>query len=384
MYVLRDYQKQASVAAVNYLRRLDRRNGIIVLPTGAGKSLVIADIVARLGEPVLIFQPSKEILEQNFSKLCSYGILDAGIYSASVRRKNISRITFATIGTVNNALDYFRRFRYAVIDECHLVNAEEGMYKNLIETLRLKVIGLTATPYRLYSSKDDGSMLRFITRTYPRIFSDVIYYVQVGELQDRGYLADMNYYQLNVVNCNMIKANTKGSDFDDESLKRYYKQIKYNDTLENIVRRLLVAGRQSVLVFTKFIEEAEYVVKQIGSDAAVVSSRMSKRERERILRDFKEKRIKVVANVGVLTTGFDFPELATVVLARPTMSLALYYQMCGRAIRPFGKKVSWIVDLCGNYKRFGRIDQLVLRQPEPGKWAVFSGGRQLTNVYFQK
>ena len=197
MYVLRDYQKQASVAAVNYLRRLDRRNGIIVLPTGAGKSLVIADIVARLGEPGLIFQPSKEILEQNFSKLCSYGILDAGIYSASVRRKNICRITFATIGTVNNALDYFRRFRYAVIDECHLVNAEEGMYKNLIETLRLKVIGLTATPYRLYSSKDDGSMLRFITRTYPRIFSDVIYYVQVGELQDRGYLADMNYYQLN-------------------------------------------------------------------------------------------------------------------------------------------------------------------------------------------
>ena len=94
--------------------------------------------------------------------------------------------------------------------------------------------------------------------------------------------------------------------------------------------------------------------------------------------------MKVVTNVGVLTTGFDFPELATVVLARPTMSLALYYQMCGRAIRPCKDKVSWIVDLCGNYKRFGRIDQLELREPEPGKWAVFSGQRQLTNVYFRK
>ena len=102
------------------------------------------------------------------------------------------------------------------------------------------------------------------------------------------------------------------------------------------------------------------------------------------MRAFKQKQIKVVANVGVLTTGFDFPELATVVLARPTMSLALYYQMCGRAIRPFPNKVSWVVDLCGNYKRFGRVDDLELRQTKPGIWAVFSGAKQLTNVYFRK
>ena len=99
---------------------------------------------------------------------------------------------------------------------------------------------------------------------------------------------------------------------------------------------------------------------------------------------FKQKKISVVANVGVLTTGFDFPELSTVVLARPTMSLALYYQMCGRAIRPYKDKVSWVVDLCGNYKRFGRVDELMMRQTKPGIWAVFSGYRQLTNVYFRK
>lgn len=90
-----------------------------------------------------------------------------------------------------------------------------------------------------------------------------------------------------------------------------------------------------------------------------------------------------MANVGVLTTGFDFPELSTVVLARPTMSLALYYQMCGRAIRPYKDKVSWVVDLCGNYKRFGRVDELAMRQTKPGIWAVFSGYKQLTNVYFR-
>ena len=109
-----------------------------------------------------------------------------------------------------------------------------------------------------------------------------------------------------------------------------------------------------------------------------------KNDREAILTAFKAGELNVVANVGVLTTGFDFPELATVVLARPTMSLALYYQMCGRAIRPSEGKTSWVVDLCGNFRRFGRVDDLTLKEPKPGIWAVFSGHRQLTNKYFKK
>lgn len=98
MYQLRDYQQQASNAAVSFFQRNDKKNGIIVLPTGAGKSLVIADIAARLDAPVLIFQPSKEILEQNYEKLCSYGVFSVGIFSASFNRKEVRKITFATIG----------------------------------------------------------------------------------------------------------------------------------------------------------------------------------------------------------------------------------------------------------------------------------------------
>lgn len=384
MYQLRDYQQQASDAAVSFFQRNDKKNGIIVLPTGAGKSLVIADIAARLDAPVLIFQPSKEILEQNYEKLCSYGVFNVGIFSASFNRKEVRKITFATIGSVKGCKDYFRRFRYVIIDECHYVNSEAGMYKDFIETIQCKVLGLTATPYRLYSNRFYGSMLRFITRTNPRIFNDVLYHVDVKTLLNRGYLANMNYYQLNVVDTSRLKVNSTGADYTDASVRRYYREIKFNDTLENIIQRLLVAGRTSILVFTRFIEEAEYVVKNCGTSAAVVSSDTSKTDRETILRLFKQKKINVVANVGVLTTGFDFPELATVVLARPTMSLALYYQMCGRAIRPYKDKVSWIVDLCGNYKRFGRVDELMMRQTKPGIWAVFSGYKQLTNVYFKK
>ena len=384
MYELRDYQKQAVDVAVNFFQSGNKKNGIIVLPTGAGKSLVIANIAYRLDAPVLIFQPSKEILEQNYEKLCSYGVMDVGIFSASFGRKEVRKITFATIGSVKSHKDYFRLFRYVIIDECHGVNAEAGMYKDFIETIQCKVLGLTATPYRLYSSRFYGSMLRFITRTNPRIFNEMLYAVQVRTLLNRGYLAPMNYYQLNIVDTSRLKVNSTGADFTDASVRRYYREIKFNDSLENIIRRLLVAGRSSILVFTRFIDEANHIARTFSDCAAVVSSDTSKTDRENILRLFKNKQIKVVANVGVLTTGFDFPELATVVLARPTMSLALYYQMCGRAIRPFPGKVSWVVDLCGNYKRFGRVDDLELRQTKPGIWAVFSGAKQLTNVYFKK
>lgn len=108
MYKLRDYQQKASDAAVSFFNnKAKKTNAIMVLPTGSGKSLIIADIAARLDGHTLVFQPSKEILEQNFKKLCSYGILDCSIYSSSFNSKEISRITFATIGSVKNHPELF-------------------------------------------------------------------------------------------------------------------------------------------------------------------------------------------------------------------------------------------------------------------------------------
>ncbi len=105
-YILRDYQQQASDSAVTFFNNKTKKtNAIMVLPTGSGKSLIIADIASRLDGHTLVFQPSKEILEQNFKKLCSYGILDCSIYSASFNSKEISRITFATIGSVKSHPD---------------------------------------------------------------------------------------------------------------------------------------------------------------------------------------------------------------------------------------------------------------------------------------
>lgn len=384
MYELRPYQRQAVDAAVAFFDSPNKGNGLIVLPTGAGKSLVIANIAYRLDAPVLIFQPSKEILEQNYHKLLSYGVIDAGIFSASFNSRAVCKVTFATIGSVKNYKDYFRRFRYVIIDECHLVNAEAGMYKEFIDAIGCKVIGLTATPYRLYSSRFYGSMLRFLTRTRPRIFDCLLYHVQVRTLLEQGFLAQLNYYQLPIINTSRLQLNSTGADYTDASIRKHYEEVKFSEELASVVNRLLNAGRKSILVFTRFTDEAEYLARVLGKRAAVVTGDTPANVREGVLRRFKEGRISVVTNVGVLTTGFDFAELDTVVLARPTMSLALYYQMVGRAIRPCKDKIGWVVDLCGNYKRFGRVDNLELRQRKPGIWAVFSGQKQLTNVWFGK
>jgi DNA repair protein RadD len=161
-----------------------------------------------------------------------------------------------------------------------------------------------------------------------------------------------------------------------------YQKTHFAESLENVIQRLLVAGRKSILVFTRFVEEAQYLSETLGNKAAVVSSKTDKLKRAKILQAFKSRRILVVANVGILTTGFDYPELDTIVIARPTMSLGLYYQMVGRALRPYPGKEGWIVDLCGNYDRFGRVDKLKLEQTRPGLYAIFSGNKQLTNVYF--
>lgn len=387
-YVLRDYQQKASDAAVSFFNnKAKKTNAIMVLPTGAGKSIVIADIAHRLNDYVLIFCPSREIVEQNFKKLCSYGILDCSIYSASFNSKEISRITFATIGSVKSHPELFAHFKNIIVDECHLVNPIEGMYKDFFDAVKCKVLGLTATPYRLSSSRDFGSMLKFITRTKPHVFSEVIYHVQVSTLLDMGYLSKVNYYPMNPTGWNELnlKINTTGADYTDKSVQKEYERIDFYSYIVHIVQRLMnpKAGgkRKGILVFTRFLKEAERLTMSIPG-CVIVSGDTPKKERERILEMFKVGEIPVVANVGVLTTGFDYPELDTVVMARPTMSLAMYYQIVGRCIRPYKGKTAWFVDLCGNINRFGEVSDLHLKDTGNGKWAVFSKGRQLTNVRF--
>lgn len=388
MYKLRDYQIQAVEKGADFLLN-GKGNGVMVLPTGSGKSLIIANLALRLGKPILIFQPSKEILEQNYCKLASYGLVDCSIFSASAGRKQVSNVTFATIGTVYNVRNAFKGlFKYVIIDECHLAPPSDGMYLEVLKLLGLRILGLTATPYRMYSNSM-GGILRFITRTNPRIFQHLVYQVPIQLLVERGYLAKMKYYpQVTLIGIQNLTVNSTGLDYTDKSLKAEYQRTKFADNLENLIQRLLRVGRKRILVFTKFTDEAELVAKKIGNRARFICGETPKKEREQILADFKSERVHVVCNVGVLTTGFDYPELDTIVMARPTRSLALWYQIVGRAMRPALHKDAWIVDPCGTYRRFGAVEDLVIKEEDgegSKKYAVYGGqfhNVKLTNTYF--
>lgn len=386
----RPYQQEAIDANIEFFHSKKKFNAIEILPTGSGKSVVIANTAMGLTGKTVVFQPSKEILVQNFNKFISYGYR-AGIYSASAGMKYLDNITFATIGSVAKKHHLFRDYKNIIIDECHLVNAEDGMYHNFIKSLNhAKVLGLTATPYRL-SSGVDGAMLKFLNRTSPRIFNKVIYSVQNDVLFDNGYLAQLEYYSFNLVDRTMLQMNSSGTDFTDASLKGYYRKINMPQKTIEYANRILLK-RNNLLVFCSLIEEAREVANGIPG-AVVITGQTDQSVRDSILKEFIKGNIPCVVNVGVLTTGFDFPALEAVLIARSTMSLALYYQIVGRVMRPYtysdgSKKVGWVVDLGGNISFFGKIETMKIEQNERGLYYVSNivngHKKQLTNISFQK
>lgn len=364
----------------------------MVLPTGSGKSVIISELAYRLNEPILVFCPSKELVQQDYDKMMTYGVSDCGIYSASVGLKEIRKITFATIGSVMNHLHDFDHFRYVVVDESHLVNAKAGQYKEFLTVRKdRQVVGLTATPYRLTSSLDFGCTLKFLTRTRPRVFDRLIYFCQIQDLLKQGYLAKLKYFDLTNIDLTRVHSNSTGMDYDDNSLTQEFERSGFYDRLTQTTLRVLHPKngrpRNGILVFTRFTKEADALVatlKGAGIDAESVSAQTPPKERKRIVDGFKTGEIKVVANVGIMTTGIDYPALDTVILARPTKSLAVYYQCIGRIIRPYKGKDGWVIDLAGNCQRFGKVEDLTisLERPNSQLWCIASNGRQLTNKPF--
>ncbi len=386
IYALRQYQRDAAAAGLAYLTdpTLTGRHGIIVAPTGSGKSLLVASIATRLPGPCIVLQPTKEILEQNAAKLTAYGFPPA-LYSASVGRKEIGTITLATIGSVVRQAQAFRDVPFVLIDECHqAVSPKGGMVKAFLDALQgARILGLTATPYRL-ASNSWGSTLRFLTRTRPRIFRDVVHVTQIAALARDGFLAPLEYQVRPVIKRERLRYNSTGADYTDESVHLAFVESGFAGHLQREVEGLLEAGRKNVLVFTRFVAESEHLAAALPG-AAVVTADTPAGERRRILDEFKAGRIKVVTNVGIVAIGFDFPALEAVVLARPTVSLAVYYQEVGRAIRPApGKRSALVVDLVGLVEQFGRIEDLVLERggASGDLWVVRSRGRDLTNTYF--
>lgn len=362
MYTLRKYQREAVDAAKECLTAKKQKNGILVLPTGSGKSIIIATITEELGGKTLILQPTKEILEQNRDKLRDIGCKGLGVYSASMNQKEIGQVTLATIGSVVKKGFLFADFDRIIIDEAHKVNAKEGMYDDLIALLKLPVLGLTATPYRFRSKRNfkTGEPIAeswFITRTRPNIFKQIIHITQVKELFEAGFLCPLEYDCDEDYNSNNITKTNSGMGYDPASLERYNKSLSI---VQKAIDAVLKTNKKNYLIFTKVTSESKEIIRLLaleGITCMEVSAETKPKDRERIIKDFKSGKLHHVVNVGTMTTGFDYPELECIILAAPGQSVTLYGQKVGRGIRiAEGKESCLLVDLCGNVKKFGKIE----------------------------
>lgn len=378
-YILRDYQKDASEAALKHFKAY-RKPFLLVLATGAGKSIIIADIADRLNQPLLVLCPSKELLEQNHQKMIDYGIDGVDVYSASVNRKVVARITLATIGSIYRKPEEFKHFKYVVVDEAHGVNSKGGMYKKFFKDIgNPKVCGLTATPYRMetmYETAPGGyklatSTIKICNRIHPFFFGPIVYKKEMSDLMQENYLSPIEYFEDKAYVGVKMEVNTTGADYTQESLERFGNTV--DSRLCEIVKGCQSRGMaKRGLIFvssTKVAHKALDELRSSGIDIEIVTAKTPKKDREKIVSDYRAGRLRWLINFGVFTTGLDVPEIDCIIMARPTMSVALLSQMIGRGVRvdPSNKdKVLKVIDMSGFMKTVGRVETIRLEKESDG------------------
>lgn len=374
---LREYQQEAVDAGLSV------NNGLLVLPTGSGKSHVIAELVNRTDGKSIILQPTKEILESNLDKIQRAGFRDVAVYSASMGEKRLAKASYATIGSIIKIKDYLTDIELLIVDEAHLTNAQGGMYFDFIEALKPKrIIGLTATPYRLHSNSW-GSFIRMLTRTRPKIWDDIVHITQSRDLIEQGFLVEPEFIVSGQEGMGLLRTNTTGAEYSEDSIERYSRRTDLStriaDAAEIAIQR---RGLKHLLIFVNSLAQNQLAVDELkrrGITADSISGKTPKAEREFKLKAFRSGEIKAILNVGCLTTGYDFPRLDCIIGGRPTMSLGLGYQMIGRGVRPHPDKTETVIyDLVNNYEKFGNPFDMMIVRGSTGLCSVMSSKGRLT------
>ncbi|MDT0513467.1 DEAD/DEAH box helicase [Halomonas sp. LES1] len=360
---LRPYQREAVRRVIEHFRGSDDP-AVVVLPTGSGKSLVIAELARLARGRVLVLAHVRELVEQNHAKYLAYG-LEADIFSAGLGRKEAERqVVFGSVQSVVRGLDRFASpapgqgsFTLLVIDECHRVSpAEDASYRRVIERLRsanprLKVLGLTATPYRLgqgfiYHRHHHG-MVRGEADCF---FQACVFEQPLRLMVKQDYLAEPVRVDAAVerYDFSALTPTTSGL-FREEELNRVVAGHRATPgIIAEVVER--ARDRQGVMLFAASVAHAEEILGYLpAEESALITGETPSAERERIIDAFKTRELKYLVNVAVLTTGFDAPHVDLIVILRPTESVSLYQQIAGRGLRLSpGKRDCLILDYAGN------------------------------------
>ncbi len=376
MITLRPYQSEC-VNAVLGLFEAGQDNALAIVPTGGGKTPIIADIVRQqlaTGSRTLCVTPTKELLEQNHRTIQAYTEADVGAYSASVgRRDHDSKTIVSTIGSVYDKaseLTMSGPFSMVVVDECHRIPHGgldgNGMYNRLIGDLRTlnpstKLLGLTATPFRTCGGPIIGS---------DHFLTNEAYRVEVGSLWEEGFLSPVIHKHARAT-VDTSSLHLRAGEFIDKEMESLFaSQAVIDATTKETISQTV--GRNKVLMFGCTVEHAVRVQESFrshGHDCGLVTGALSKSQREDEISRFRETELRFLINVNVLTEGFDFSAIDCVVMLRATYSPGLYYQCAGRGLRldPV-KHDCLLLDFGGNVLRHGPIDDIKPPQKaKPGK-----------------
>jgi DNA repair protein RadD len=358
---LRWYQSEAVDACWQYLCT-QAGNPVCVLPTGAGKSIVIAqlckDAVEKYNGRVLVLQHRKELIEQNADKIKRLiPNIDVGIYSSGLRRWQADNsVVLAGIQSAYKYAFDFGQRHLVIIDESHLVPFDgEGMYQKFLADLRtanprLRVVGTTATPYRL----DCGPLCRL-----DGIFQKVAYSASIQRLIADGYLCNLTS-KMATASANTSGLHLRGGEFIHGEMEREFSRTAIVITAcMEIVEK--THDRRSVLIFCAGVEHARIIAhtieKMTSERVGLVTGETPPLIRDGLLTDFKNRHLRFLCNCDVLTTGFDAPCIDAIAVLRATMSPGLFAQMVGRGFRIHPAKADCLVlDFGGNLERHGPID----------------------------
>lgn len=367
--MLRDYQQRSIDALHDWFASNHDGNPVLELPTGAGKSHVIAAFIRQAVTEwpetrVLMLTHVKELIEQNAAKMREHWHgAPLGIYSASLGQRTLcAPITFAGIQSIHKRANALGHVDLVLIDECHLLSNEQtGIYRRFIADItginpRLRVIGLTATPYRLGQG--------MLTEGKDALFCDILSPVTVEELVHRGFLAPLRSKHTDTV----LDVSTVGKSGGEYIAGQLEAAVDTTDAVAAVVAETLerAAHCRSVLWFCAGVNHAEHVATAVGG--AVIHGGTPKAERARIIADFRAGRFRHLTNANVLTTGFDAPDIDCLVMLRPTMSPSLYVQMAGRGMRLKSHTDHCLVlDFAGNVAQHGPITCVVPPSKKKGK-----------------
>lgn len=363
-YTLRPYQLNAVTAALAEIRK-SLEPCLIEAATGAGKSLLVADIANKVhkmsGKHVLCLAPSKELVEQNYEKFLLTGD-PASIYCASAGRKDLRHpVIFASPGSFKAvAKQVGSRIAVVIVDECQGMTAT---VLGIIDDIRsvnpnVRVIGLTGTPYVMGSGyiyrMDENGKVMGDNKSKDPYFMRKVYSITAPELIELGFLTPPVMGALGA-----LGYDTSGIDFT-AAKKTVEDQIDRAFMGDNRVTAQIIAdvvyqsrNKRGVMIFAATIQHAEECMRSLPPElSAIVTGATPKKERERIIRDFKAQKIKYLVNVAVLTTGFDAPHVDVIAILRATESIGLMQQIIGRGLRLYeGKDHVLILDYAENIER---------------------------------